>query len=177
MWPPGVVLLPPLLNRDLCFLERVKDFSIQTFIPQLAVEAFTAPVLPGAAWLDIQWPRPQAGQPFPQLVGNEFSAIIRSNVLRDSPPQHHLRQRLDHVPTVPSPRHPQRQTFPRVLVDQRQNPQQPSLVRPGTDARTSRRDQPRSRLRSPPPSWNRTSLTKSRSREPRSRGRTPTLTR
>ena len=27
-------------------------------------------------------------------------------------------------------RHPQRQAFPRVLVNQRQNPQRPSIVRP-----------------------------------------------
>jgi hypothetical protein len=35
--------------------------------------------------------------------------------------QHHIRQRFDHLQTPQAPRHPQRQTFPRILVDHHQD--------------------------------------------------------
>ena len=53
MWPPRVVLHPPLLDHDLRFLQGVENLSIQALVPQLAVEAFAVAVLPGAPWLDV----------------------------------------------------------------------------------------------------------------------------
>ena len=49
-----VVLLPPLLDHDPCFLQRVEDLPIQAFLPQLPIEALAVPVLPRTAGLDIQ---------------------------------------------------------------------------------------------------------------------------
>jgi len=43
--------------------------------------------------------------------------------------QHHIRQRFDHLQTSQTPRHPQRQTLPLVLVDHHQDAQRPSIVR------------------------------------------------
>src|ERR1039458_8105126 len=54
MGPLGVVFHPPLLDHDLCLLQRVKNLSIQAFIPQLPVEALAVTVLPRTARLDVQ---------------------------------------------------------------------------------------------------------------------------
>jgi hypothetical protein len=53
----------------------------------------------------------------------------RTNVLRDSPEQHHVRQRFDHfVPPQPSG-HADRQTLPRKFIDHRQHALRSSVVR------------------------------------------------
>jgi hypothetical protein len=41
-----VVVLPPVLDQHLRLLQRVEDFSVQELVPELAVEALVAPVLP-----------------------------------------------------------------------------------------------------------------------------------
>src|SRR5664279_6626463 len=52
--PLRVVVHPPLLNHHLGLLQRVEDFSVQAFIPQLAVEALAVPVLPRTPGFDVQ---------------------------------------------------------------------------------------------------------------------------
>ena len=42
----GVVGNASFLNDHLCFFEAVEDFSIETFVPELAVEGLTITVLP-----------------------------------------------------------------------------------------------------------------------------------
>jgi len=57
------------------------------------------------------------------------SSATNSGPLSDSPIQHHIRQRFDHfIPSQPS-RHADRQTLPRVFVDQRQHPQRSPVMR------------------------------------------------
>ena len=47
-----IVLLSPHLDQDLCFLQSVKDLSIQELVPHPAVERLNVTVLPGTAWFD-----------------------------------------------------------------------------------------------------------------------------
>jgi len=42
-------VLPPALDDDFCLLERVEDFSVEQFVPELRVEAFAIAILPRAA--------------------------------------------------------------------------------------------------------------------------------
>src|SRR5208283_395860 len=49
------------LDYHLDLLQRVEDFSVQAFIPQLSIEALAVPVLPGTPGLDVQGLRPQPG--------------------------------------------------------------------------------------------------------------------
>ena len=65
VWSPRVVFHPPSFDHDLRLLQRVKDFSVQTLISQLAIEAFAVAVLPGTSWLDIERARTQIAQPLP----------------------------------------------------------------------------------------------------------------
>ena len=36
----GVVVLPPLLDHDLCLVQAVEDFSVEQLVAQLPVERF-----------------------------------------------------------------------------------------------------------------------------------------
>src|SRR5450631_3798834 len=127
--PFRVIFHPPPLRQNLCLLQRVEDLAVQELIAQLPVEALTVPVLPRTSGLNVQRPRAYLSQPLPQLLGNELRPVVRTNVLWDPAHQHHIRQRIDHLQTPQAPRHPQPQTFPRILVDQHQNPQGSPVVR------------------------------------------------
>jgi hypothetical protein len=48
----GVVVLPPLFDDNLRFLQAVEDFSVQAFIPELTVKTLVIAVLPGTAGFD-----------------------------------------------------------------------------------------------------------------------------
>ncbi len=57
-------VLIPSFNKNFRFKQRVKNFTIQQFIPKLAVERFVVAVLPRASWLDVQCPDIKSAQPF-----------------------------------------------------------------------------------------------------------------
>ena len=63
MRPDRVVVPPPSLNDDLCFLQRVEDLAIQKLISQLRVEALTIAILPGAAGHDVGGLGPYCREP------------------------------------------------------------------------------------------------------------------
>ena len=46
VWTLCVVMDAPFLNDHLGLPEAGEEFAIQTFIPELAVEGFTEPILP-----------------------------------------------------------------------------------------------------------------------------------
>ena len=54
MRPGGVVVVAPLLDDNLCFLETVEDFAIEQLVTQLAVKAFAVAILSGATRLDVK---------------------------------------------------------------------------------------------------------------------------
>src|SRR5260370_15696603 len=102
---------------------------VEAFIPQLPVEAFAVAVLPRTSRLDIQRPGTNLRQPLPQLLRYELRAVVRTNVFRDSPEQHHICQSFNHfIPPEPS-RYTDGQTLPRVFIDERQHPQCSSVMR------------------------------------------------
>lgn len=49
-----IIRLPPALDHHLRFPERVEEFSVEQFVPQLPIEALDVAVLPRASWLDVQ---------------------------------------------------------------------------------------------------------------------------
>src|SRR5208283_5937403 len=84
MRPYRVVMHSPLLDHHLGLLQRVEDLSVQALIPELAVEAFTVPVLPGTAGLDVQRLRAHGRQPLPQSFRNKLGPIVGPQVFRDA---------------------------------------------------------------------------------------------
>src|ERR1019366_6817490 len=80
MGTPRVVFNSPFLDHGLCLLQRIKDLSIQTFVPQLPVEALAVPVLPWTSRFDIQCRCSHMPQPLPQFLGHELRTVVRANV-------------------------------------------------------------------------------------------------
>jgi hypothetical protein len=44
VWAQSVVVAPPVFDHDLSFLQGVKDFSVEQFVTQFAVEGFAIAV-------------------------------------------------------------------------------------------------------------------------------------
>src|SRR5271154_6017773 len=129
MRPLRVVFHAPLFDHDLRLLQRIEDFPVQAFIPQLSVEALAVAVLPRTSRLDVQRPGTNLCQPLPELLRHELGAVVRADIFRDSSEQHHVRKCFEHfIPPKPSG-HTDRQALPRVFVDQRQHPQHSAVVR------------------------------------------------
>src|SRR6516225_5667164 len=76
MRPHRVVVHSPPLDHHLRLLQGVEDLALQAFILQLAVEAFTVPILPRTARLDIQGLGSHRRQPLPQSQRNELGSIV-----------------------------------------------------------------------------------------------------
>ena len=72
MRPDSVVVLTPLFDHDLCFLQRIEDLSVQQLVTQLAFERPAVAVLPGAPPRDVERRGPHATDPPAQL----FSILI-----------------------------------------------------------------------------------------------------
>jgi len=90
-----VVVLAPYFDDDARFLQAEEEFAVQEFIAQLAVERFTASILPWTARLDVQRFGTDAVQPVAHYFRRHFGTIVGTNVLRDAVGQHHVGQRLD----------------------------------------------------------------------------------
>lgn len=76
MRPNLVVVASPTFNNDLRLPQGVKDFSIEQFVPELAIEALVVAVLPGTAWLDEEGLHPKPLQPVPDRKGSELRTIV-----------------------------------------------------------------------------------------------------
>ncbi len=104
------------------------------FIPQLPIETFAVTVFPWTSRFDIQRSRSQAPQRTSAAPwAMELRAVVGGRqVLRDSPPHHHLCQRLDYHSWLPSlratliARH-----LPGEFIDQRQRPQGSAVIASG----------------------------------------------
>ena len=52
VWFLRVVVFPPFFDDDLRLLQGVEGFSVQSFVPETGVEAFTISVLPWQSCYD-----------------------------------------------------------------------------------------------------------------------------
>ena len=76
-----VVVLAPLLDDDLCFLEAVEDFAVEQLIAEFSVEGFAVAVLPGTAWFDVEGFGSNPGQPVTHNLRSHLSTIVRADML------------------------------------------------------------------------------------------------
>ena len=76
MWPLAVVLLTPCSNHFPCMAHRQKPVFVQTFVSELAIEAFDVRVLLQLTWFDeSQWQLPTI-RPFFECLASEFRPIV-----------------------------------------------------------------------------------------------------
>ena len=113
-----VVVIAPLLDDDLCFLEAVEDFLVEALIAQLAVEGLAIAVLPWTARLDVEGLGPEPGEPSANDLGCHLGAVVGSDVFRDATVEHHVRQRLDDDQAVDAASNPDSQALATMFVDQ-----------------------------------------------------------
>ena len=77
-----IILLPPLLDNNLCLRSIGEQPPIQTFSAKYPVEALDERVLPRTAGRDIQRVAVPILQPLLKGVGNEFRAIVAAQIVR-----------------------------------------------------------------------------------------------
>jgi hypothetical protein len=71
-----VVLDTPAFDQDLRLQKPLEDFTVEQFIPQLAIEALDVAVLPRAARFDVQRLYADLLQPLTHLLGGELRAVV-----------------------------------------------------------------------------------------------------
>jgi len=128
MGSDGIVVVAPLLDEDLGFLEAAEDFAIEQFVAQLAVKTFAVAVLPGATRLDVQCFGAHTRQPATHDLGGHLRAVVGSDVLWNAAHEHRVSHGLQNTQTVDPPGDPDRQTFPGELIDQRHQPHLAAIV-------------------------------------------------
>jgi len=80
VWPVVIVLLPEGFHNSLRLSTVPEDFTIQTFIPQLIVEALNVAILPRAAWRNEQGLAVGCLQPPTDCPGDKLRPIITAQV-------------------------------------------------------------------------------------------------
>jgi len=133
MWPHRVVVSPPAIDQDLRFTKCVKDLTVEQLVTQLAVEALNKPVLPRTPRLDVQCRHPHIAQPVSDRFGCKLSTVVRADVLWDTSRCHEPCESLKHIAVAEIPRHINRKALPRMLVDHREHPKAPTVVRSRLD--------------------------------------------
>ena len=76
MWPPVVVVRPPLVENDPSLWQAQEKLPVDQLVSKPAVEALHVTVFPRARLLDVQRADTRPGQPFLDLLGNELGPVI-----------------------------------------------------------------------------------------------------
>jgi len=92
-----IVVPTPGPYERLGFQQGGEDFSVDEFVPQLAVEGLHIPVLPGTPRFYEKGCHSQSPQPITYHRGRELRTIIRSEVLGDTPEDEEIKQLVNDV--------------------------------------------------------------------------------
>src|SRR5438034_236915 len=123
-----VVVLPPVFDHSLGLLQCVKDFTVEQFIAQLAIEAFAIAILPRASWLDVSGLGSDGSNPLSKSDGDKLRAVIGTNVCGNAARYEQIAERLDHIGCLQFPRDTYRQALSTELVDDAQHPECLSIM-------------------------------------------------
>lgn len=97
MRPDMIVMMPPLLQNNLRFLEGVERFSVQAFIPQTPVEALVVAILPWAAWLNVESFDAQLREPRLDGFCCKFRSVVRADMIRYPACDKQISQNIHHI--------------------------------------------------------------------------------
>ena len=92
-----IVIQPPLINHKSCFSQTQKQFPVEQFITQFAVERFHVTVLPGAGLLNVQRVHGGKFQPPLNLSGHKLGPVVTANVLGGTTHREQILQHQDHI--------------------------------------------------------------------------------
>ncbi len=85
MWPPVVVVHPPLVENDPSFRQAQEQLTVEQLVPKPAVEALHVAVLPRARLLDVERADTRPRQPFLDLLRHELRTVIAPQMLGRTP--------------------------------------------------------------------------------------------
>jgi len=135
--PAVVVVVFPRGGQPAGHGRVVELFDAEELVAQAAVEAFGEAVLPRRTRLDVQRIHLQFLQPPAHCVRGEFRAVITTDVFRRAVHREQFRQCVEQVFAADLPRYFERQTFPRVFIDNRK-PLQPAPARRAVEGKIPR---------------------------------------
>lgn len=75
-----VVVAPPTFDDDLRLIQVAEPFHVEAFVSEPTVERFSLRILPRTARLDVECLDAFDSEPRPDLVGDEFGAVIGAMV-------------------------------------------------------------------------------------------------
>ena len=99
---------------------RAENLPVEQFIPQFPIERFHIAVLPGVARLDEQRLHLQGREPQADELRRELRTVIGANMGGDPLRDEQVREGVEHIGRSQAPGDDQRETFPRVLIDDRE---------------------------------------------------------
>src|SRR5438045_5175662 len=100
MRPDRVEVTPPAFDDDLSLAQRVEDFTVEQFIAKACVEALDVPVLPRAAWRDVDGLCPDRCDPLlhTRCLSARWCVRRATAVLVSRPGCHHRDRSGPHSP-------------------------------------------------------------------------------
>src|ERR1700733_12469047 len=98
MRPHGVEVPAPVSDDDLGLGSGGDSRETQTFIAELAVEAFVHTILPGLAWFDQRRVDALIGDPFEQRARHELRAVVGAQMLGSAALAYQPGKHLAHAP-------------------------------------------------------------------------------
>ena len=122
-----VVELAPLLDQHSSFPQIPEPFPVQTFVPQLSVEAFNKAVLPGSARRNECRADPPVTKPAHHCSCGELSSLVGANVRGLAVKPHEPRQNENHILARERARNLQCEAFARVLIKHAKHSKRPPI--------------------------------------------------
>jgi len=123
----------PGLNQHLGLSEAGEDFAVEQFVAERSVEALVVTVLPRRARRDVERLHADLGEPDLHGGGNEPGAVVRPDMSWRRSCDEQIGKRCEHVFMLELARHNERQSFPAGLVDDGQDPELVTIMRPAFD--------------------------------------------
>ena len=75
-----VVLVSPVFDQDLGFVEAVGELQVEELAAEVAVEGLDERVLPGGTGFDVAESGAGVAAPLFECLGDEFGAVVATNV-------------------------------------------------------------------------------------------------
>ena len=76
MRPFRVVVSPPFLDDYLCFFQAVEDLTIEQFVPEAGIEAFTVSVFLWRTRIDLGGLGANSLDPASNSLSNKFQSVV-----------------------------------------------------------------------------------------------------
>ena len=95
VWVLPIILLTSVFDHNPSFLYTIEDLSVEELIPQPSVEALAVSIFPRASWRDVSSLGSHYCDPILHGLGNEFGAIVWTNILSHAAHNEQIRKNIN----------------------------------------------------------------------------------